>query len=131
MTSTVLFALHTVGVLGVLGVLASSQAGLGPAKVLTLIGWLIGLGAVVALWQRPVQCLLQRAGVGGPIAPSRHSLPWLRGSFTDSPPSPGHGSARSHRERGDDRAIADVLVVTAIAFFVAAMLSLIWALGRI
>ena len=47
---TVLFALHTVGVLGVV---ASSQAGLGPAKVLTLIGWLIGLGAVVALWQRP------------------------------------------------------------------------------
>ena len=42
--------LHTVGVLGVV---ASSQAGLGPAKVLTLIGWLIGLGAVVALWQRP------------------------------------------------------------------------------
>ena len=47
---TVLFALHT---LGMLGVVASSQAGLGPAKVLTLIGWLIGLGAVVALWQRP------------------------------------------------------------------------------
>ena len=47
---TVLFAVHTVGVLGVA---TSSQAGLGPAKVLTLIGWLIGLGAVVALWQRP------------------------------------------------------------------------------
>jgi hypothetical protein len=47
---TVLFALHTLGLLGVLG---SSQAGSGPAKVLTLIGWLIGLGAVVALWQRP------------------------------------------------------------------------------
>lgn len=47
---TVLFALHTVGMLGVV---ASRQAGLGPAKVLTLIGWLIGLGAVVALWQRP------------------------------------------------------------------------------
>jgi serine/threonine protein kinase len=46
---TVLFALHT---LGVLSVVASAQAGLGPAKVLTLIGWLIGLGAVVALWQR-------------------------------------------------------------------------------
>ena len=42
---TVLFALHTVGVLGVV---ASSQAGLGAAKALTLIGWLIGLGAVVA-----------------------------------------------------------------------------------
>jgi len=47
---TVLFALGTVGVLGVV---ASSQAGLAPAKVLTLVGWLIGLGAVVALWQRP------------------------------------------------------------------------------
>jgi hypothetical protein len=47
---TVLFALHT---LGVLSVVASAQAGLGPAKVLTLIGWLIGFGAVVALWQRP------------------------------------------------------------------------------
>jgi hypothetical protein len=47
---TVLFALHTVGMLGVV---ASSQPGLGPAKALTLIGWLIGLGAVVALWQRP------------------------------------------------------------------------------
>jgi hypothetical protein len=45
---TVLFAVHTVGVLGVA---TSSQAGLGPAKVLTTIGWLIGLGAVVALWQ--------------------------------------------------------------------------------
>jgi len=37
----------------VLGVAASSQAGLGPAKVLSLIGWLIGLGAVIALWQPP------------------------------------------------------------------------------
>jgi len=49
-TGTVLFGLYT---LGVLGVLASSQAGLGPAKVLTLIGWLIGSGAVVFLWRRP------------------------------------------------------------------------------
>ncbi len=47
---TVLFAVHTVGVLGVV---TSGQAGLGPAKVLTLIGWLIALGAVVALWQPP------------------------------------------------------------------------------
>jgi hypothetical protein len=50
LAGTVLFALHTVGVLGVM---SSSKAGLGPAKMLTLIGWLIGLGAVVALWQRP------------------------------------------------------------------------------
>ena len=49
-TGTVLFALHT---LGVLSVVVSSQAGLGLAKVLTLIGWLIGCGAVVFLWQRP------------------------------------------------------------------------------
>jgi hypothetical protein len=34
-------------------VVTSSQAGLGPAKVLTLIGWLIALGAVMALWQPP------------------------------------------------------------------------------
>jgi serine/threonine protein kinase len=47
---TVLFAVHTVGVLGVV---TSGQAGLGPAKALTLIGWLIALGAVVALWQPP------------------------------------------------------------------------------
>jgi hypothetical protein len=47
---TVLFALHT---LGVLGVVASVQTDLAPAKALTLIGWLIGCGAVVALWQRP------------------------------------------------------------------------------
>ena len=47
---TVLFAVHTIGVLGVL---ASSEAGLDPAKVLTLIGWLIGCGAVAFLWQRP------------------------------------------------------------------------------
>jgi hypothetical protein len=49
-TGTVLFGLHTLGILGVLG---NSQAGLGPAKMLTLIGWLIGCGAVVFLWQRP------------------------------------------------------------------------------
>jgi hypothetical protein len=46
---TVLFGVYT---LGVLGTVASTQAGLGPAKVLSLIGWLIGFGAVVALWQR-------------------------------------------------------------------------------
>ena len=55
---TVLFALHT---LGVLGVLASAQAGLGPAKVLTLIGWLIGCGAVVFLWQRPSSVFFKAA----------------------------------------------------------------------
>lgn len=59
---TVLFAVHTVGVLGVL---ASRQAGLGPAKVLTLIGWLIGLGAVVALWQRPSSALFAASRPAG------------------------------------------------------------------
>ena len=29
------------------------HAGLGPAKVLTLISWLIACGAVVFLWRRP------------------------------------------------------------------------------
>ena len=50
MAGTVLFGVYS---LGVLGVAASSQAGLGPAKVLSLIGWLIALGAVIALWQPP------------------------------------------------------------------------------
>jgi len=59
---TVLFALHTVVVLGVV---ASSQAGLGPAKVLTLIGWLIGLGAVVALWQRPSSAFFSARRLAG------------------------------------------------------------------
>jgi hypothetical protein len=54
-TGTVLFAVHT---LGVLSVVANNQAGLGPAKVLTLIGWLIGCGAVVFLWQRPSSAFL-------------------------------------------------------------------------
>ena len=60
MAGTVLFALHTIGVLGVL---VSSQAGLGPAKVLTLIGWLIGCGAVVFLWQRPSSAFFARAAL--------------------------------------------------------------------
>ena len=57
---TVLFALHTIGVLGVV---VSSQAGLGPAKALTLIGWLIGCGAVVFLWQRPSSAFFARASL--------------------------------------------------------------------
>ena len=57
---TVLFAIHT---LGVLGILANPQAGLGPAKVLTSIGWLIGCGAVVFLWQRPSSAFFARASL--------------------------------------------------------------------
>ena len=49
-TGTVLFGLHT---LGFLDVLASTHAGIGPAKVLTTLSWLIACGAVVFLWQRP------------------------------------------------------------------------------
>ena len=59
---TVLFAVHT---LGVLGVVTSSQAGLGPAKVLTLIGWLIALGAVMALWQPPSSAFFTARGPAG------------------------------------------------------------------
>jgi len=46
-TGTVLFGLHTIGVLDVLG--ASS----GGVKVLAVLGWLIACAAVVFLWQRP------------------------------------------------------------------------------
>jgi serine/threonine protein kinase len=57
---TALFALHTIGVLSVT---VNSQAGLGPAKVLTLIGWLIGCGAVAFLWQRPSSAFFARASL--------------------------------------------------------------------
>ncbi len=57
---TALFALHTIGVLSVA---VNSQAGLGPAKVLTLIGWLIGCGAVAFLWQRPSSAFFARAAL--------------------------------------------------------------------
>jgi hypothetical protein len=46
---TVLFGAHTVGLLGVL---LNAHPGLGPAKILTLLSWLIGGGAVLLLWQR-------------------------------------------------------------------------------
>ena len=49
-TGTVLFGLHT---LGLLDVIASKHAGIGLAKLLVVIGWLIAVGAVVFLWQRP------------------------------------------------------------------------------
>ena len=65
-TGTVLFAIHTIGVLSVL---ANSHPGLGPAKVLTLIGWLIGCGAVVFLWQRPSSAFFARGRA--PVAMDR------------------------------------------------------------
>jgi hypothetical protein len=49
-TGTVLFGLHT---LGALAVLVNSDAGIGLAKGLTVISWLIACGAVVFLWRRP------------------------------------------------------------------------------
>ncbi len=49
-TGTVLFGLHT---LGFLGVISNAHPGLGLAKVVIFIGWLIACGAVVFLWQRP------------------------------------------------------------------------------
>ncbi len=57
-TGTVLFVVHT---LGVLGVLVDRQAGFGPAKVLTLIGWLIACAAVAFLWQRPSSVFFAQA----------------------------------------------------------------------
>jgi hypothetical protein len=57
-TGTVLFGLHT---LGFLGVLANAHPGLGLAKVLTTLSWLIACGAVVFLWQRPSSAFFQVA----------------------------------------------------------------------
>ncbi len=57
-TGTVLFVIHTIGVLGVL---VSPQTDLGPAKVLTLIGWLIACAAVAFLWQRPSSVFFAQA----------------------------------------------------------------------
>jgi serine/threonine protein kinase len=59
-TGTVLFGLHT---LGFLGVLASAHAGIGPAKLLAIIGWLIACGAVVFLWQRPSGAFFKAAAI--------------------------------------------------------------------
>jgi len=49
-TGTVLFGIHTLSALAVLG---STHPGLGRARLLTIISWLIACGAVVFLWQRP------------------------------------------------------------------------------
>jgi len=61
-TGTVLFGAHT---LGFLGVLANSHPGLGLAKVLTTLSWLIACGAVVFLWQRPSSAFFQAAAAPG------------------------------------------------------------------
>jgi hypothetical protein len=51
--------------------------------------------------------------------------------LTDFPPPWPARSPRGHRRWSDDRDMADLLVVVAIVAFVAAMLGLIWALGRV
>jgi hypothetical protein len=49
-TGTVLFGIHTLSVLAVLG---NTHPGIERARLLTVISWLIACGAVVFLWQRP------------------------------------------------------------------------------
>jgi hypothetical protein len=49
-TGTVLFGIHTLSALAVLG---NTHPGIGGARLLTVISWLIACGAVVFLWQRP------------------------------------------------------------------------------
>jgi len=62
-TGTVLFGLHT---LGTFGVVASSRAGLGPTKVVAIIGWLIACGAVVFLWRRSSSAFFTATAPGRP-----------------------------------------------------------------
>ena len=57
-TGTVLFGLHTIGLLGVL---ANTHPGLGLAKITTLLSWLIACGAVVFLWRRPSRAFFAAA----------------------------------------------------------------------
>ena len=49
-TGTVLFGIHTLSALAVLG---NTHPGIGRARLLTVISWLIACGAAVFLWQRP------------------------------------------------------------------------------
>jgi len=60
---TVLFGVHT---LSFLGVLVNSHPGLGLAKLLTTVSWLIACGAVVFLWQRPSSAFFHAAVPGRP-----------------------------------------------------------------
>jgi len=53
------------------------------------------------------------------------------GSFTDSPLLPGARSLPGYWRQSHYRAMADVLVVAAVIAFVAAMLGMTWALGRL
>jgi len=66
-TGTVLFGIHT---LGVLVVLVSPHRDLGLIKVLTLIGWLIAGAAVLYLWRRQSSAYFSgRGGATGPAGP--------------------------------------------------------------
>ena len=49
-TGTVLFGIHTLSALAVLG---NTHPGIERARLLTVISWLIACGAVVFLWRRP------------------------------------------------------------------------------
>ena len=60
-TGTVLFGIHT---LGVLVVLANSRPGIGLTKLLTLVGWLIACGAVVLLWRRESSAFFRATAPG-------------------------------------------------------------------
>jgi len=61
-TGTVLFAIHTLSTLALLG---NSRPGIGLAKLLDVIGWLIACAAVVFLWQRPSGAFFSsRASIG-------------------------------------------------------------------
>jgi hypothetical protein len=60
---TVLFGVHT---LSFLGVLVNSHPGLGLAKLLTTLSWLIACAAVVFLWQRPSSAFFHAAVPGRP-----------------------------------------------------------------
>ena len=61
-TGTVLFGLHT---LGLIGVVANSSSDLGPTKVVAVIGWLIACAAVVFLWQRPSSAFFAATAASG------------------------------------------------------------------
>ncbi len=63
-TGTVLFGIHTIGVLGVV---ASPHRDLGLIKILTVIGWLIAGAAVLYLWRRESSAYFSRpASPAGP-----------------------------------------------------------------
>ncbi len=81
-TGTVLFGIHTIGMLGVI---TSPHRDLGLVKVLTLIGWLIAGAAVVFLWRRESGAYFSGRGV----------RPARRGDRPGRPRRPGGGTRLS------------------------------------